>query len=92
VNTPLPLDHRVRITGPSRFDLDYRSRAWVRLVGLLVALGGSAAGLGVFVHGLTHDSTQQVITGSVVMGSTLLVGMIMGMIGDRSSLNLTPAQ
>jgi hypothetical protein len=92
VNTPLPLDNRVRITAPSRVDLDYKSRRAVRIIGFVLGMGGSLGGLGLFVKGLTDESKPTMITGGVIMGGSLVVGLVMSMIGDKNSLELTPAQ
>jgi hypothetical protein len=91
VNTPLPLKSRVRINEPSRLDLGYKSRKAVRIVGFVLGVVGSALGVGLLVKGITSESTDMLVSGSVVAGSSLLVGTVMSMIGDRNSLELTPA-
>ena len=92
VNTPLPLSNRVRIQSPSRVDLDYKSRRAVRIVGFVLGIAGSMAGLGLFVKGLTNESTPMMITGGALSGGSLLVGLVLSMVGDRNSLELTPAR
>jgi hypothetical protein len=92
VATPLPLDNRVRIQAPSRVDLAYRSRRAVRIVGFLVSLVGSSVGLGLFVKGAADQSKSMMITGGVVAGASFVVGLPMTWVGDRNSLELTPAR
>src|SRR5205085_8544536 len=66
VNTPLPLDNRVRIQSPSRVDLAYKSRQTVRLIGYLLTLAGSGVGLGLFMKGILSESKSLMITGGAV--------------------------
>lgn len=89
VNTPVPLDVRTRVEGPSRIAIDYRSRKGWRLAGFLLATVGSLGGLGLFVKGLADEDKSMAITGGAISLGALFTGMAMMVVGDKPKLELT---
>jgi hypothetical protein len=83
------LDRELALAPGDALALRYRSRTWVRISGLVVLIAGASASSALLGIGATRDSSSLTLTGGVLSGVSVLLGLIMGTYPDRVSGTVT---
>jgi hypothetical protein len=79
------LDRALALAPGDALALRYQSRTWLRVSGWVVLIGGAGASSALIGIGTIRDSSSLTITGGVLSGVSVLLGLIMANYPDRAS-------